>query len=168
MSNDYRQRAVQIVLAERHRQVTKENWTEQHDDTHTNGCLAVAAASYALSAASTTQVSESTKLSYVEQARRMFPFDIEDWWKPTPDSPIRDLVKAGALILSEIERMLRAEDLPPPPGKFRCSSCRSVSLLSARRMSFNFGSGIVDICFHCASEEEAAEATKAVNTILHK
>jgi hypothetical protein len=41
-----------------------------------------------------------------------WPWD-QDWWKPSPD-PIRNLVKAGALIAAEIDRLQR---LAPPEAK---------------------------------------------------
>jgi len=36
------------------------------------------------------------------------PFD-EEWWKPSPDDPVWQLVKAGALIAAEIDRLRRKE-----------------------------------------------------------
>jgi hypothetical protein len=36
-----------------------------------------------------------------------WPWDAE-WWKPSPDS-VRNLVKAGALIAAEIDRLQRKE-----------------------------------------------------------
>ena len=34
----------------------------------------------------------------------------EAWWKPTPEDRIRELVKAGALIVAEIDRLRRKEE----------------------------------------------------------
>ena len=31
----------------------------------------------------------------------------EEWWKPTPKNRVRELVKAGALIAAEIDRLQR-------------------------------------------------------------
>lgn len=85
------------VLAERRRQISDEGWTPEHDDQHGDGELAAAGATYALSAAS----------GIVEQPfHRTWPW-LNAWWKPT--DPRRDLVKAGALILAEIERLDRAD-----------------------------------------------------------
>lgn len=82
------------VLAERCRQIEAEGWTSAHDDEHLmRGSLAAAAACYALSAAGLKNAAPSG-----------WPWSIE-WWKPT--TPRRDLVKAGALILAEIERLDR-------------------------------------------------------------
>lgn len=96
--------AILDVLAERQRQIQAEGWSLTHDDEHDAGDMAAAGASYALNAADV-----------------LHPFsqgdgggDMPDcwpwasvWWKPS--SPRRDLVKACALILAEIERIDRAE-----------------------------------------------------------
>lgn len=82
------------VLAERQRQVTAEGWTAERDDGYQNSELADAAACYAIHA---HNQGFSTPAYW--------PWS-PDWWKQT--SPRRDLVKAGALILAEIERLDRA------------------------------------------------------------
>lgn len=87
--------AARDVLAERGRQVTAEGWTEGYDDEHADCEMALAAACYALSAASCDNVA----------ATRWWPWK-RFWWKPS--NPRRNLVKAGALILAEIERLDRA------------------------------------------------------------
>lgn len=102
--------AARDVLAERKRQIEKEGWTPEHDDEHTTGAMATAAACYALSA--TLPMAENV---YWRNARRqavhaLWPWDRE-WWKPTPAFPRRMLVKAGALILAEIERLDRSASL---------------------------------------------------------
>ncbi|EOV5296886.1 hypothetical protein ACOA1K_004409 [Klebsiella quasipneumoniae] len=86
------------VLAERKRQVTTEGWTQEHDDQHVNFEMAIAGGLYAISA-----VDSHHKLR--NSAPSAWPWD-RKWWKP--DGPRRDLVKAGALILAEIERLDRA------------------------------------------------------------
>lgn len=82
------------VLAERQRQVTAEGWTAERDDGYQNSELADAAACYAIHA---------HDQGFSTPAHWPWP---PDWWKQT--SPRRDLVKAGALILAEIERIDRA------------------------------------------------------------
>lgn len=84
--------AARDVLAERERQKAVEGWTQEHDDAHEDGDLARAAACYALSAARYDTIHRSN----------IWPWSRE-WWKPS--SPRRDLVKAAALILAEIERI---------------------------------------------------------------
>lgn len=39
-----------------------------------------------------------------------WPWDLKRHWKPTPGDPIRQLVKAGALIAAEIDRRLAEID----------------------------------------------------------
>ncbi|EPH1852760.1 hypothetical protein ACJJBP_22810 [Pseudomonas aeruginosa] len=87
------------VQAERRRQVEAEGWTPEHDDQHSHGQMARAAACYALAGSSAPN--DGTAALLVSLA---WPWD-QQWWKPT--TPRRDLVKAGALVLAEIERIDR-------------------------------------------------------------
>lgn len=80
------------VVKERGRQRQQEGWTYDHDDAHTDGSLALAAAAYAIGGFRGSQI---------------WPWH-EDGWKPKPDDRLRDLTRAGALILAEIERLYRA------------------------------------------------------------
>ncbi|WP_220427601.1 ead/Ea22-like family protein, partial [Klebsiella pneumoniae] len=88
--------AAAAVLAERKRQVAAEGWTPGHDDEYEHGELADAAGCYALS---------SELFDCAGEPPRPWPWP-DEWWKPT--NRRRDLVKAGALILAEIERLDRA------------------------------------------------------------
>lgn len=88
------------VQAERRRQITAEGWTPEHDDEHDNGEMARAAACYALAGSSAP--SDGTAALLVSLA---WPWD-EQWWKPS--TARRDMVKACALALAEIERLDRA------------------------------------------------------------
>ena len=88
-------KAAQDVLAERRRQVEAEGWTPEHDDEHDQHMLATAGACYAL-----YWMNESGK------PLPIWPWQAS-WWKPSAD-PRRNLVKAGALLLAEIERIDRA------------------------------------------------------------
>jgi hypothetical protein len=97
--------AARDVLAERLRQVEAEGWTPKHDDTHRRGELAMAAACYAVG----DQIRGKDAIeetATVKAARwRYWPW-ADEWWKPADRR--RNLVKAGALILAEIERLDRA------------------------------------------------------------
>ena len=103
--------AARDVLEERRRQLEGEGWSTQHDDTHTNGEMALAAAGYAEIAALASEF--ETKYPGVGAASvyadppvpPFWPWD-EEWWKP--EDRRRDLVKAAALLLAEIERLDRA------------------------------------------------------------
>ncbi len=88
------------VQAERLRQVEAEGWMPEHDDAHSHGKMARAAACYALAGSSAPN--DGTAALLVSLA---WPWD-EQWWKPT--SARRDLIKACALTLAEIERLDRA------------------------------------------------------------
>lgn len=84
------------VLAERQRQIMAEGWTPEHDDEYEHGELADAAGCYALS---------SELFDCAGEPPRSWPWP-DEWWKP--GNRRRDLVKAGALILAEIERLDRS------------------------------------------------------------
>lgn len=98
--------AVNSVLAERRRQQETEGWTPEHDDAHGDGSLAVAGACYALGL---QQEFGDSRFNDHFRVPVLWPESwAASWWKPTPNSPRRDMVKAGALILAEIERLDRA------------------------------------------------------------
>lgn len=90
------------VIAERRRQVTEEGWTPEHDDQHATGEMAVAAGCYALACG----IPEKRRRRFIEHAPAEWPW-ARRWWKPT--TPMRDLEKAAALIIAEMERIERAE-----------------------------------------------------------
>lgn len=90
--------AARDVLAERQRQVSAEGWTPEHDDEHSFGELARAGAAYAAQ----SLCAEDPELDCGPP--KWWPWD-RSWWKPTGRR--RMLVKAGALILAEIERLDR-------------------------------------------------------------
>ncbi|ENU3990418.1 hypothetical protein ACFH0L_004671 [Enterobacter kobei] len=86
--------AVQSVISERQRQQSVEGWTPEHDGQYSKSQLLWASSCYVLNTI---------------QPFNRIPLDwpwAPEWWKPT--HPRRDLVKAGALILAEIERIDRA------------------------------------------------------------
>ena len=108
------------VLAERRRQIEVEGWTLNHDDVeHEPGALAVAAGCYAM---------HTDSFPNPGQPPVMWPWD-SNWWKPT--NYRRDLVKAAALLLAEIERIDRActhdvidtEFLDGLADRHRCRNC---------------------------------------------
>lgn len=88
--------AVQSVIAERQRHQSVEGWTPEHDDEHCNGELAMAAVCY---------INETGTVNRNGGKPWGWPWDAS-WWKP--NARRRNLVKAGALILAEIERIDRA------------------------------------------------------------
>ena len=91
----------ELIAAERRRQIDEEGWTAEHDDKRRAGELAGAASSYALSASLSLM---SNGASAITDPPPFFKFGRE-WWKPK--DPLTDLVRAGALIAAEIDRLQR-------------------------------------------------------------
>ena len=87
--------AARDVLAERQRQISAEGWTTAHDDKYTGCELAAAAATYAV-------CTDPEQLKICGAVA--WPW-LRCWWKPV--NYRRNLVKAGALLLAEIERIDR-------------------------------------------------------------
>ena len=98
--------AIELIAAERARQIAVEGWTPAHDDEYLADDLALAGAIYALPADLRPEVPG-------EQVPDYWPWDPK-WWKPTPNDRVRELVKAGALIVAEIERLQRATPSASP------------------------------------------------------
>lgn len=88
---------VSLIATERKRQVEQERWTPEHDDEHSDEELARAATCYVMPWA-------DRETTYPP---KMWPWD-KSWWKPSPLARVRELVKAGALIAAEIDRLQRA------------------------------------------------------------
>lgn len=87
----------QLIARERRRQKTVEGWTPEHDAQHCRAELARVAVCYTRQA--------------IDPCRAGCPPGWPDewslnWWKPS-DDPIRNLVKAGALIAAQIDRLQR-------------------------------------------------------------
>lgn len=107
------------VLRERDRQVEEEGWTPEHDDAHDKGELAASAACYAtgVSVASRFVANGTIPASEIDaavcrcEAPPGWPWG-PTWWKPKGRR--RDLVRAAALIIAEIERLDRAAE---PEGR---------------------------------------------------
>lgn len=106
------QSGVELIAAERARQVSEEGWTPDHDDRHDSGEMVWAAECY-LNPGAHVSTAKSA-------APEGWPWE-RDAWKPVcssggPESmgkittadTIRNLTKAGALIAAEIDRLLRA------------------------------------------------------------
>jgi hypothetical protein len=98
--------ALQLIAQERAEQLTREGWTSAHDDEHAAGELAQAAAVYAYTAAHQAMGDTGP-----------FSADPTLWpWEPgtyKPKDQLRNLVRAGALIVAEIERLQRAQGGDP-------------------------------------------------------
>ena len=99
---NYESRALRDVIAERQRQIHKECFDFARDDAHVTGGMAVAAACYADASTWPPGKREDRK----DKPPSWWPWSSK-WWKIT--TPRRDLVKAAALLLAEIERLDRRE-----------------------------------------------------------
>lgn len=121
-----------LIFTERCRQIDKEGWTDEHDDEHTDGSLALAAVCYA----------SPVKL-YEMGERAGGPTFFDPWprsWdqihdkrfgygerKENPGNMVPDpitytdeerldlLIKAGALIAAEIDRLHRRKEVTVGP-----------------------------------------------------
>jgi len=100
---------IELITAERRRQ-EELGHTASHDRQHKYGELALAGGLYAQAAA---EVIEYQTLGSIPEVRVMpplfWPWNTEDW-KPTPDDPSRQLVKAGALIAAAIDNLEERND----------------------------------------------------------
>lgn len=97
-----REKIVAEILSERMRQIDKEGYTQEHDDSgHGERDLASAGACYAYYA---SLFNKPRCLAVLNCLDELWPWDLKDF-KPT--NPRRNLVKAAALILAELERLDR-------------------------------------------------------------
>jgi hypothetical protein len=93
---------ISLIAEERHRQITVKRWSPEHDEAHDNGEIAMAAQAYIDGA---RKASHGIEMPYMMSPPAAWPWDWT-WWKPSK-RPIRNLVKAGALIAAEIDRLQR-------------------------------------------------------------
>lgn len=91
----------EMIAAERQRQVEQEGWSAEHDANHHYGALGWAAEAYLHHA-------NCDRADWLP-APGEWPWAEGDW-KPT--TTVRNLVKAGALIAAEIDRLISMGDTP--------------------------------------------------------
>ena len=91
---------MEVIFAERERQIKVEGWTAEHDDQHYCGEMLYAARIYY----------QNAKTDFISLrpngAPVGWPWDAV-WWKPKDKR--RDLIRAGALCVAERERLIRAD-----------------------------------------------------------
>ncbi|WP_019919083.1 hypothetical protein [Methyloversatilis discipulorum] len=92
------------VLAERQRQISAEGWTPDHDDEHVCDEIAAMACFYAMPPGARDWDASSTGYG-ASFGAAILP----EGWEPKTGDRRRELIKAGALIIAEIERLDRAE-----------------------------------------------------------
>lgn len=107
---------IDLIATERMRQVKQEGWTPEHDDEHEDGSLALAAICYAAPIPIFQREGDERYFAFVdpwpdswgaEWDKRPFDNYNGEPRDPTPEERIRMLVKAGALIAAEIDRLQR-------------------------------------------------------------
>lgn len=96
-----RQQFLNQIADERARQESDEGCTAEGDDSYIKGELAWVAAAYAVVGTAEGQYVAENALWPDEWAPELFK----------PSSPERNLIKAGALILAELERLARARQV---------------------------------------------------------
>lgn len=96
-------KAIQDVINERQRQCDKGR-DAMHDDGYIRGVLALGGAAYAISGAGYNTIG-----TYRQRAKNLWPFPLETFKPDGNANPRRDLVKAAAMIIAEIERLDRKE-----------------------------------------------------------
>lgn len=91
--------ALELIQQERQRQIEVKGYDSVHDDKHRSDVLVWAAACYCLA--------NIIKPSFLLD--NFWPFSPE-YFKPSPDNRLKELVKAGALVVAELERELRKQE----------------------------------------------------------
>jgi hypothetical protein len=132
---------IELIAAERARQVAVEGWTTEHDDQHEDGELALAAACYASPELRSVRMAEGTLRAYGENyyfASDPWPWD-KKFDKRAKHSRLKQLTIAGALIAAEIDRLQRktpASTQPTPAaaqGKEKTENADSPGIENCRR-----------------------------------
>lgn len=130
---------IELIAEERQRQVEVEGWTAEHDAEHENYQLSAAAACYV--AANISKRLESINRTNQSPLAEFKIYDFGEldlmvnsgdrgdrrirkagwkngwpwerkWWKPS-NEPIKNLIKAGALIAAEIDRLQKLKHPTP-------------------------------------------------------
>lgn len=104
------------IAAERKRQIEVEGWTPEHDSHHHDGSLAAAAAAYAWLASlhDDARNEQIRRQGFREDGvfaviHSLWPESWADrWFKPKDRR--RDLIRAAALIVAEVERLDRGDN----------------------------------------------------------
>ncbi|MPM33549.1 hypothetical protein SDC9_80125 [bioreactor metagenome] len=108
------------VIKERQRQVSEEGFSVEHDDKYFNEELSMAAACYALTDEARDCIISVENLCLKQYEKGLlkefiWPFN-KEWWKPSPNNRRRELIKAAALLIAEIERLDRKAEAKNEKG----------------------------------------------------
>lgn len=103
----------ELIAAERRRQIDAEGWTAEHDDRHVDGEMAWAAACYAAPDTIYRSRQAGGEIAFRYPWPGQLVLNAErgraEWvpWRRGQGDRVRDLVRAGALIAAEIDRLER-------------------------------------------------------------
>lgn len=125
-------RGIELIAEERKRQIDVEGWTAEHDKRWVNGELPLAAACYAVENKKTAEV--IVKIGDSGFTENGWPWG-GDFWKPSND-PVRNLVKAGALIAAEIDRLLNQDVVISKDGDQFCATYKDFDCLQTSPAGF--------------------------------
>jgi hypothetical protein len=89
---------IELIQEERERQMKEKGWTLEFDQQWINNELPNAAICYLVE----PDLRDASAFQFPET------WDIK-WWKPSPEDRIRELVKAGAMVAAEIDRLQNLE-----------------------------------------------------------
>jgi len=120
---------IELIAEERAKQISDDGYSPAHDDRHNDGEIAVAGGTYALPQSHrimgkrTITIPTARGLAEPDGWKEVSVSVPCDWpwepqsWKPTPNDRVRELVKAGALIAAEIDRLQRSAVIKPHPSR---------------------------------------------------
>lgn len=105
---------IEEIARERQRQMVSEGWTTKHDDSHTQGEMAMAAACYAAPVDIQAQWQLPSAGNSLDDSQVFAPTEWRDAWPWSeewrkPKTRRHDLIRAAALIVAEIERLDRTK-----------------------------------------------------------
>ncbi len=156
-------RAVVDIVAERQDQISRHGWSRDHDDSHACGELGYAAACYALSGAR-LEDDEQDRADALA-IRHLWPWSIP-YWKPKDRRA--DLVRAGALIIAEIERLDRQharEATAPAPSADVITSAELIANTDSARGAVRVPGEAADQRIHGQPQAEPTPARKWVDDV---
>lgn len=126
-NDDNMKTGTQLIAEERQRQISQEGWTPEHDDTHQGEELSRAACAYAFPNAGVARTQNGVVLMVTRDF--FWPWEPQEF-KPSAtldrvlqsreervNGRVRELVKAGALIAAEIDRLQRAQHPTPEAAR---------------------------------------------------
>lgn len=99
-------KSLQMVTQERARQVEVLGYDDENDASYEDDVLARAAASYLMRPIFTSP--NNYVGDNMANPPKIFPFRAE-FWKPHPENRLRELTKAGALVLAEMHRLINKQ-----------------------------------------------------------